>query len=130
MATEWSDVLLDQMRERGDGPADEVIATLFVGDAVDEANMLLRDLIRVDSVVPPGVPPALDAYLEATKELPEWADPDQIDRAQAFFARECGWPTDAPLPKSPIHSFSQAWRSCRWHFCRLARGSATRDGPG
>src|SRR5689334_13621561 len=83
----WSDAQLDAFRLIGDPPADAVMEGI-VGegrDALDAATTYLAAL--VDSETPPAAPglAGLEAFLDATYELPDWADRDLIHRGQQRF---------------------------------------------
>jgi hypothetical protein len=83
----WSDAQLDAYRLIGDPPADAVMEAI-VGegrDALDAATTYLAAL--VDSETPPAAPglAGLEAFLDATYELPDWADQDLIHRGQQRF---------------------------------------------
>ncbi len=76
---------LDQLRQVADPPADEVLQRLVAEQGDGEARRLFDQLIRDLDLPATSLFPAAADFLEATRELPEWADFAQIDRAHALF---------------------------------------------
>lgn len=87
-AETWTDTFLDGMREVGDPPADEVVATLFADGqvAVDRVNVLLRALVENDDIPDPSLPRHVRDYFLASP-LPVWADPVRLARGTTLFHR-------------------------------------------
>ena len=83
--TRWSNRLLDEMRHAGDPPADAVVRELFEGDEIGAVNELMRTLVRNDDIPRATLPQAVRSYLDATDDLPEWADAERIAAGEAFF---------------------------------------------
>jgi hypothetical protein len=83
----WTDEFLNRFRQKGDGPADEAVKRLFREGQVESANVLMKDLVRNDQLVPESMPPALREYLHGTDDLPTWADPELIRQGASLFGR-------------------------------------------
>jgi hypothetical protein len=83
--TRWSDRFLDEMRATGDPPADAAIAEVFDGGEVEAVNKVMKTLVRNDGVPAKRLPRAVRTYLDATDDLPEWADPERILLGERFF---------------------------------------------
>ena len=66
MADRWTDELLNDMRGKGDPPADAVIARVFEDREVHEVRTLLRVLVENDEAPPDDLPPEVLAYLRQT----------------------------------------------------------------
>jgi hypothetical protein len=83
----WDDAHLDALRQVGDPPADAVMQAV-VGDGPDAIHRATAQLLQLvgDDLPPPGtLDPALEAFLDSTYALPEWADPALIERGQRLF---------------------------------------------
>jgi hypothetical protein len=82
----WDDAHLEAFRGVGDPPAD-VVMRAIVSEGRNELAQATAYLgMLVDSDSPPNNPhPALEAFLAETFELPDWADPELIDRGQQRF---------------------------------------------
>ena len=84
-ARRWSDRFLDEMRETGDPPADAAIAEVFEHGKVGVVNEVMKTLVRNDGVPAKKLPRAVRDYLDATDDLPDWADPERIEVGERFF---------------------------------------------
>lgn len=83
--TAWTDSFLDPWREVGDALADDAVAALLDDRGGARAAELLHALVRDDQPDPAGLPRTVREYLDASFDLPPWADLDRIRRAQRFF---------------------------------------------
>src|SRR5690606_5975973 len=81
----WNEVLLDQMREQGDPPADRVIQALFANREVAEARRLLRTFVLNDVPPPSDLPSELLEFLAAT-DPGKYVNHEQIQAGQELFA--------------------------------------------
>lgn len=72
------------MRGTGDPLADAVVQTFIKAGEVPELNALMGAL-HANMARPDGYPAPLKAYLETSSQLPPWADPAKILRAQRLF---------------------------------------------
>ena len=81
----WTHAFLDEMRETGDPPADAVVDEIFDGGKVEAVNRLMKTLVRNDGVPASKLPRAVRDYLDATDDLPPWADPERIETGERFF---------------------------------------------
>jgi hypothetical protein len=84
-AQRWSGRFLDEMRATGDPPADATIADVFDNDAVGAVNKVMKTLVRNDGIPAKRLPRAVREYLDATDDLPQWADHDKIVAGERFF---------------------------------------------
>jgi len=83
----WNDALLDGMRHEGDPLADATVKAVFGAGAVTAVNRLLTTLVRNDDVPTDALPGEVRRYLEASAELPGWADPARIRIGETLFLR-------------------------------------------
>lgn len=81
----FTDGFLDPMRAIGDPVADGPMAEVLAAGGADRVNALLHSIVRTGDPDPAGLPDSVTRYLDATVDLPEWADGDKIARAQRFF---------------------------------------------
>ncbi|HZN14560.1 MAG TPA: oxygenase MpaB family protein [Acidimicrobiales bacterium] len=81
----WTDAKLDPMRDVGDKPADDIAASVLAGSELEHVNDIFRTLVRTNQPVPRELPDDMEQFLNTTIELPRWAKPDRIARAQSFF---------------------------------------------
>ena len=84
-ATHWNDTLLDALRRRADPLADEVVAEIVAREGPGEARRLFDALIRRLEMPLGAFPSVIDDYLQATRQLPAWADREQVRQAQEYF---------------------------------------------
>lgn len=84
----YTDAYLDSMRALGDPPADAVIASLYsAGDAaVQQANLLLRDLVDNDDIPAHSLPASLRDFLADTQP-PTWVNRQAIEEGCLLFLR-------------------------------------------
>lgn len=80
----WTDTFLDGMRDSGDPLADALIAGYISSDGIPDLNLILGRL-HANAADPAGCPPPLAAFFAASSQLPSWADPARIARAQRLF---------------------------------------------
>jgi len=85
-APTFTDAFLDEMRETGDPTADAVVRRIFATGKVDAVNALMKTLVRNDGVPAKKLPKAVRDYLDATDDLPPWADMERIEAGERFFA--------------------------------------------
>ncbi len=81
----WTHKFLDEMREIGDPLADAVVDEIFDGGKVGAVNTLMKTLVRNDGVPTRKLPRAVRDYLDATDDLPPWADAQRICAGERFF---------------------------------------------
>jgi hypothetical protein len=84
-STDWTDELLDELREIGDPPADAVVREIFEDGKVESVNHLMKTLVHNDGVPSKRLPRAVRRYLDSTDDLPPWADPERIAIGERFF---------------------------------------------
>ncbi len=108
----WNDALLEPMRLVGDPLADEVIAEVIRQHELEKVNLIFRSLVENDDIVPADMPPEVNAYLEETAVLPDWADMDLIEQGQDFFSLH--WPNIVTLLFcASLPSAYAAWRGAQ-----------------
>ena len=83
MVTNWDDTLLNSMRKSTDTFADEVIRTLSEEGRLDQFGALMKLEHNADTL--PPMHPLLQDLVERCHRLPDWADPEKIERAEQFF---------------------------------------------
>ncbi len=87
-AGKWTDAFLDEMRQTGDPPADDVVAGLFESGGVFQVWDLMKTLVQNDHPAPEKLPPPVRDYLAATSRIPPVED-NLIQGGQRLFER-CG----------------------------------------
>jgi hypothetical protein len=85
--TDWPDALMEPLREQGDPLADEVIAAIVEGGEISAINTLMRNLVTNEEPLPSALPPVVREYLQATDDLPVWADPAKLAAGERVFWR-------------------------------------------
>jgi len=83
----WTDEFLWSMRQKADPVADEVVAALFHSHGLGMANALLREMETNGCAIPDSVPEVMRQYLTTTSALPDWMDPQQLEKGERLFAR-------------------------------------------
>lgn len=86
-AHQWTDELLDQMRECGDPVADAALTETYSLGQADQVRQALREFGKNTDSLPTGLPPLLQRYFEHTARLPAWADREKIERGQSLLGR-------------------------------------------
>ena len=81
----YDDAFLDEMRTRGDAPADRVIESLLEHHELGTARRLLTTLIENDGPLPDSLPPEMLEYLRASEQL-EGSERAAIEAGQRLFA--------------------------------------------
>lgn len=87
MAHDWSDTLLDGLREQLDPPADRAVASILEGGQAGAIHALIRQITHNDAQLPEALPAPVRAYFEQTLDLPPWADPAKIELGEQLFMR-------------------------------------------
>src|SRR4051794_10368193 len=85
VSVRWPEALLDSMREDRDPPADNVVRQLFADNDIRPVNALMAQLVRDDEVDPRTLPPIVSEFLEASSQLPSWADRSLIQAGESLF---------------------------------------------
>lgn len=65
--------------------ADEVIRDLMENNLLEATNRILFSLEKNNSIAE-GLPPSLQNFLTQTSQLPSWADPKKLRKAQELFS--------------------------------------------
>lgn len=84
--TRWTDELLDRARERGDPPADAVLADLHSAHGLTAVNEVLATLVRNEGAPPAALPPIVRRYLADQLSPPTPEERPLVAEAEAFFA--------------------------------------------
>jgi hypothetical protein len=79
--------LLTKLAGAGDPVADRVTKSILDRGEINQINRLLGRLLDNDDIPDECRFPEVLAFLQATRELPEWTDPDRIHNAERVFAR-------------------------------------------
>ncbi|AJT70190.1 hypothetical protein T261_8598 [Streptomyces lydicus] len=83
----WTDEMLDWMRGTGDAAGDAAISETYELGRQEEVRQALRGFGKNSEALPTGLPPRLQRYFELSSVLPEWADPELIERGRALLGR-------------------------------------------
>lgn len=87
MGAQWTDDLLDRMRQTGDPLADAAIAETYALGEEESVRQALAGFGRNSAATPPDLPKTLLRCLEDSAVLPEWADPSLMDRGHLLLGR-------------------------------------------
>jgi hypothetical protein len=79
----WNDALLDELRFQGDPIADDIAARYYDAVQGDHAQ-LFRGILAGTATTPEGL--LTDYYAEQTP-MPDWADPELLDKGAHFFSQ-------------------------------------------
>lgn len=71
-------------RQVWDTEADPLVASLFERGEVERANSLLREWKKNGQPLPAGLPRDLHDFLERHRQLPAWADTQNLETAMRF----------------------------------------------
>ncbi len=83
----WTDAHLDGLRRIADPHIDGTVARIATLGQVGVVNAAWATLRANADPVPPGLPPDVANYLNATATLPAWADPHQIAVGEGVFLK-------------------------------------------
>lgn len=81
----FDSTILPAKRQLGDPLADATVAAIVAKEGAPDAKALFDLLIRRVEMPVAELPPSVDDYLAATRQLPDWADAERIARARRFF---------------------------------------------
>ena len=80
-----TDQFLDEMRLVTDSPADEIIAAFLQKHGKEKARQLFDMLISHTGLNTARLPEELKSFVEAHRQLPDWAEPEKIQLAEKVF---------------------------------------------
>jgi hypothetical protein len=83
----WTDELLDSMRRAGDPVADAAIEQVYAEGRAEHVRKALAGFDRNTDGIPDGLPSRLREYFEKSAVLPDWADPDRMERGNDLLGR-------------------------------------------
>src|SRR5689334_16842343 len=83
----WTDELLDSMRRTGDPDADAAIEQIYAEGSAEHVQESLAGFDRNADRIPDGLPSRLREYFEKSSVLPDWADPDRMERGNDLLGR-------------------------------------------
>ncbi|WP_078971355.1 oxygenase MpaB family protein [Streptomyces chattanoogensis] len=86
-ASVWTDEVLDRMRGTGDAAGDAAINETYELGRQEAVRQALHGFGKNSQALPTGLPPRLQHYFELSSVLPEWADPELIERGRALLGR-------------------------------------------
>ncbi|GAB3506602.1 oxygenase MpaB family protein [Spirosoma knui] len=89
-ARTFSNDVLQNYRQQGDGPADAVIAAVTEAGGPQALSMFMRWLADTSSVDLGQQPAVVQAFFNEYSQLPPWADQDLMARGMAFFQKHAG----------------------------------------
>lgn len=82
----WNDEFLDRMRLTGDEEADQLLGDLVKkGYTAKDSIELFNSLITNRDPVPADAPESVKAYFDTARAMPDWADPELIQKGTALF---------------------------------------------
>ncbi|MEU0276456.1 oxygenase MpaB family protein [Streptomyces sp. NPDC006307] len=81
----YTEASMDALRDKGDEPADAVVATLFARGEVGTFNTLMRYVSAAGAPLPDGLPDVARDYLRETAAPPSWVDWEEMEKARLFF---------------------------------------------
>jgi hypothetical protein len=83
----WTEAELEQLRQTGDPPADEMIARVFADRGVAAVNQVLAQFLdnRDDKAPVSELPAYVTEFLSNTAALPDWVDPNKLTTAEELF---------------------------------------------
>jgi hypothetical protein len=83
----WTEAQLQQFRQTGDPPADQMIAQVFAHHGVGAVNQVLSHFLdnSDDNAPVSQLPSEAAQFLSATAALPAWADHSKLATAEALF---------------------------------------------
>jgi ER-bound oxygenase mpaB/B'/Rubber oxygenase, catalytic domain len=83
----WTESQLEQLRQTGDPPADEMIARVFADRGVAGVNQVLTHFLdnRDDNAPISELPAYVSEFLSTTAALPGWADQNKLATAEELF---------------------------------------------
>lgn len=111
----WDDAFLESMRQVGDPLADEVMTAVIHKHEIEMVNQIFRSLVDNDDIVADDMPPEVNAYLQETAVLPDWADMALIEQGEEFF--NLHWPNIVTLLFcASLPSAYAAWRGAQVLF--------------
>lgn len=82
--SQWTDELLNQLRQVGDPEGDQAMAAVFAAGDIGALDRFMGQLVGNDEV-PADAPPEVAAFLRKTSALPSWANPDKLEAAAELF---------------------------------------------
>jgi hypothetical protein len=83
----WTDEFLDSMRQAGDPDADAAIEQIFANGQEEHVRKAIAGFGRNSDGVPDDLPSRLREYFEKSAVLPDWADPDRMERGNNLLGR-------------------------------------------
>jgi hypothetical protein len=83
----WTDAQLEQLRQTGDPPADQMIARVFADRGVAGVNQVLTHFLdnRDDNAAILELPAYVADFLSTTAALPAWTDSNKLAAAENLF---------------------------------------------
>ena len=81
----WTDTFLDNMRQKGDPPADEAVEKLVSREGKKSTRHLFDKLIRHIELPLNDLPSVLQDFVSEQRKLPRWADQQQSRLAHDLF---------------------------------------------
>lgn len=84
MTSRWNEAMLDDMRQKGDPVADNVITKLFENGGVFAVSSVMKTLVSNDHPAPELLPEELRDYLNNKSQIPR-VDPARVEGGQRLF---------------------------------------------
>jgi len=81
----WTTTELEAKRQRQDPLADEIIKKIFENTDPLAVNTFYKSIHRTNESLPDDLPDFLKEYFKTGEQLPDWADPILLKRAEEFY---------------------------------------------
>jgi len=81
----WDDKMLESMRSETDPVADAVVAEIIDVDGLETVVNNIKQLVNNREIVPADMHPRVQRYFQETASLPDWADPQLIEKGEQVF---------------------------------------------
>jgi len=85
MTRQYTDELLNSLRQIGDPVPDSIIEALAGADQLDQTNQILRTLMKNYQPIPAELPDSIEHWLKQTAHVPAWVDWGRMQAASALF---------------------------------------------
>jgi hypothetical protein len=83
----WTDDFLDSMRQAGDPDGDAAIEQIYATGQAGHVREALAGFGRNSDKIPDGLPSRLREFLDESAVLPDWAEPDRMERGNDLLGR-------------------------------------------
>lgn len=85
MTTQYTDEILDSLRQVGDPVPDSIIEALALEGQLNATNGILSTLMKNYQPIPEELPDSVEFWLKDTAHVPDWVDWDRMRAASDLF---------------------------------------------